>query len=349
MKITIPSRENQLIELENDRLKLQIDRELWSSSADQVSFEDYRNWRAQCLYASAEQGRLKELPPEVWLLILLEAPRTAIYCPCFSEFSALDWVELLKRHPQLAEFCEDFTLFLCDQITSIILSQPKLLCCFPAESVDWIALLQQDAETFAPLCPNWCFSAEEWGTLLAASPQLREYCDFKAWDASAWSIVLQSAPHLFQECPCVSEWGTLQWNELLAKQPQLAAYCRCWKNLSITEWAELLSVQPRLISYCPKTRPPAMLVGFLISSPESEDCIKDWSCFSLYDWLLMLRRCRELEPYCHCWERFPVSYWWNLLFHQPDYIERCPVINQFSEEDWQLLCRKHPLLKKYRS
>ena len=92
-----------------------------------------------------------------------------------------------------------------------------------------------------------------------------------------------------------------------------------------------------------------MLVGFLISSPESAVCIKDWSCFSLYDWLLMLRRCRELEPYCHCWERFPVSYWWNLLFHQPDYIERCPVINQFSEDDWQLLCRKHPLLKKYRS
>ena len=92
MIITIPSPETQSIELENDRLKLQIDRELWSSSTDQVSFEDYRNWRAQCLYASAEQGRLKELPPEVWLLILQEAPRTAIYCPCFSEFSALDWV-----------------------------------------------------------------------------------------------------------------------------------------------------------------------------------------------------------------------------------------------------------------
>ena len=226
MKITIPSRENQLIELENDRLKLQIDRELWSSSADQVSFEDYRNWRAQCLYASAKQGRLKELPPEVWLLILLEAPRTAIYCPCFSEFSALDWVELLKRHPQLAEFCEDFTLFLCDQITSIILSQPKLLCCFPAESVDWIALLQQDAETFAPRCPDWRFSAEEWGMLLKASPQLRVYCDIKAWDASAWNIVLQSAPYLFQECPCVSEWRTWQWTELLIRQPQLAAFCR---------------------------------------------------------------------------------------------------------------------------
>ena len=349
MKITIPSRENQLIELENDRLKLQIDRELWSSSADQVSFEDYRNWRAQCLYASAKQGRLKELPPEVWLLILLEAPRTAIYCPCFSEFSALDWVELLKRHPQLAEFCEDFTLFLCDQITSIILSQPKLLCCFPAESVDWIALLQQDAETFAPRCPDWRFSAEEWGMLLKASPQLRVYCDIKAWDASAWSIVLQSAPHLFQECPCVSEWGTQQWSELLAKQPQFAAYCHCWERFSIDEWQSVLSVQPRLISYCPKPRPPAILVGFLVSSPESAVCIRDWSCFSLHDWLLMLRRRRELEPYCHCWERFPVSYWWNLLFHLPDYIERCPVINQFSEEDWQLLCRKHPLLKKYRS
>lgn len=208
MIITIPSPETQSIELENDRLKLQIDRELWSSSTDQVSFEDYRNWRAQCLYASAEQGRLKELPPEVWLLILQEAPRTAIYCPCFSEFSALDWVELLKRHPQLAEFCEDFTFFLCDQITSIILAQPELLCCFPAESVDWIALLQQDAETFAPRCPNWRFSAEEWGKLLATSPQLRDYCDIKAWDVSAWSIVLQSATHLFQECSCVSEWGT---------------------------------------------------------------------------------------------------------------------------------------------
>ena len=144
----------------------------------------------------------------MWLLILQEAPRTAIYCPCFSEFSALDWVELLKRHPQLAEFCEDFTFFLCDQITSIILAQPELLCCFPAESVDWIALLQQDAETFAPRCPNWRFSAEEWGKLLATSPQLRDYCDIKAWDVSAWSIVLQSAPHLFQECSCVSEWGT---------------------------------------------------------------------------------------------------------------------------------------------
>ena len=87
--------------------------------------------REKRLHIAAEQGRLKELPPKVWLLILLEAPRTAIYCPCFSEFSALDWVELLKRHPQLAEFCEDFTLFLCDQITSIILSQPELLCCFP--------------------------------------------------------------------------------------------------------------------------------------------------------------------------------------------------------------------------
>ena len=57
MRITIPSVEVQFIELENDRLKLQIDQELWSSSADQVSFEEYRNWRAQCLYATAKQGR----------------------------------------------------------------------------------------------------------------------------------------------------------------------------------------------------------------------------------------------------------------------------------------------------
>ena len=55
MIITIPSPETQSIELENDRLKLQIDQELWSSSADQVSFEEYRNWRAQCLYATAKQ------------------------------------------------------------------------------------------------------------------------------------------------------------------------------------------------------------------------------------------------------------------------------------------------------
>ena len=335
MTITIPSPENQLIELENDRLKLQIEKELLSSSTHSPSFSEHYSMREKRLHIAAEQGRLKELPPEVWWLILMDAPQTAVYCPCFSEFSGWEWVELLARYPQ--------------QIFEIVSAQPELLCRFPAESIDWVSLLQLDEEIFVQSCPDWRFSAEEWGTLLAASPQLREYCDFKALDASAWSIVLQSAPHLFQECPCVSEWGTLQWSELLAKQPQLAAYCRCWKNFSINEWAELLSVQPRLISYCPKTRPPAMLVGFLISSPESAVCIRDWSCFSLYDWLLMLRRCRELEPYCHCWERFPVSYWWNLLFHQPDYIERCPVINQFSEEDWQLLCRKHPLLKKYRS
>lgn len=349
MTITIPSPENQLIELENDRLKLQFEKELLSSSNHYLSFSEHRSMREKRLHIAAEQGRLKELPPEVWWLILMDAPQTAVYCPCFSEFSGWEWVELLARYPQLAEFCEDFNIFLWPQIFEIVSAQPELLCRFPAESIDWVSLLQLDEEIFVQSCPDWRFSAEEWGTLLAASPQLREYCDFKAWDASAWSIVLQSASHLFQECPCVSEWGTLQWSELLAKQPQLAAYCRCWKNFLITEWAELLSAQPRLISYCSNPKHPTIQAGFLAGSPESAAYIKDWSCFSLYDWLLMLRNSRDFELYCNCWERFPVSYWFNLLFHLPDYIERCPVINQFSEDDWRLLCRKHPVWKKYRS
>lgn len=349
MIITIPSPENQLIELENDRLKLQIEKKLLSSSTNYPPFSKHRSMREKRLHISAEQGRLKELPPEIWWLILMDAPQTAIYCPCFSEFSGWEWVELLARYPQLAEFCEDFNIFQWPQILEIVLAQPELLCCFPAESIDWVSLLQQDAETFAPRCPDWRFSAEEWGMLLKASPQLREYCDFKAWDASAWNIVLQSAPHLFQECPCISEWGTLQWSELLIAQLQLAAYCQCWERFSIDEWKSLLSIQPRLIFHCPNPEHPTVLAGFLAGSPESAVCVKDWNCFSQYDWLFMLRTSRKLEACCPCWECFSISHWWNLLYHQPGYVERCPVINQFTEEDWRLLCRKYPVLKKYRS
>ena len=41
MTITIPSPENQLIELENDRLKLQIEKELLSSSTHSPSFSEH--------------------------------------------------------------------------------------------------------------------------------------------------------------------------------------------------------------------------------------------------------------------------------------------------------------------
>lgn len=349
MTITIPSPSTQLVDLENERLKLQFNRELLSSSTSFASFSEHCCMRTKRLHTSAEQGRLKELPPEVWWLILMQDPQTAVYCPCFSEFSGWEWFELLARFPQLAEFCEDFSIFLSDQITEIVLAQPQLLCRFPVESVDWIALLQQDADAFASLCPDWRFSAEKWGRLLEVSPQLRDYCDFKTWDKSTWNIVLQSAPHLFQECPSVSEWGTREWTELLIRQPQLAAYCQCWEKFSEAEWQELLSVQPRLISYCPNPKHPTIQAGFLAGSPESADWHKDWDCFSLHDWLIMLRNSHNFEPNFNRWGRFPVSYWWNLLFHQPDYAERCSVIDRFSKDDWQLLCRKHPVLKKYRS
>ena len=161
--------------------------------------------------------------------------------------------------------------------------------------------------------------------------------------------MLQSAPHLFQECPCISEWGTLQWSELLIAQLQLAAYCQCWERFSIDEWKSLLSIQPRLIFHCPNPEHPTVLAGFLAGSPESAVCVKDWNCFSQYDWLFMLRTSRKLEACCPCWECFSISHWWNLLYHQPGYVERCPVINQFTEEDWRLLCRKHPVLEKHRS
>ena len=132
MIITIPSPENQLIELENDRLKLQIEKKLLSSSTNYPPFSKHRSMREKRLHISAEQGRLKELPPEIWWLILMDAPQTAIYCPCFSEFSGWEWVELLARYPQLAEFCEDFNIFQWPQILEIVLAQPELLCCFPA-------------------------------------------------------------------------------------------------------------------------------------------------------------------------------------------------------------------------
>ena len=177
MTITIPSPENQLIELENDRLKLQIEKKLLSSSTNYSPFSKHRSMREKRLHISAEQGRLKELPPEVWWLILMDAPQTAVYCPCFSEFSGWEWGELLARYPQLAEFCEDFNIFLWPQIQEIVLAQPELLCRFPAESIDWLSLLQQDAETFAPCCPDWRFSAEDMGNALesisAASGILR--------------------------------------------------------------------------------------------------------------------------------------------------------------------------------
>ena len=131
MTITIPSPENQLIELENDRLKLQIEKELLSSSTHSPSFSEHYSMREKRLHIAAEQGRLKELPPEVWWLILMDAPQTAVYCPCFSEFSGWEWVELLARYPQLSEFCEDFNIFLWPQIFEIVSAQPELLCRFP--------------------------------------------------------------------------------------------------------------------------------------------------------------------------------------------------------------------------
>ena len=72
MTITIPSPENQLIELENDRLKLQIEKELLSSSTHSPSFSEHYSMRERRLHIAAEQGRLKELPPEVWWLILMD-------------------------------------------------------------------------------------------------------------------------------------------------------------------------------------------------------------------------------------------------------------------------------------
>ena len=350
MKITIPSVDMQFIQLENERQRQQIDGEHDSAlSETSESREEYQRRKAQRLYASAEQGKLAGLIPEVWLLVLLESPQTAVYCPCFSVFSAQDWVELLKRRPQLAEFCEDFNIFLYDQIMEVISAQPELLCRFQPEVIDWTVLLQKAPETFAPLCCNWHFSAEEWGRILKASPQLQKYSRPEEWNEQEWNTVLQSAPQLIHDCPCISQWGERQWSELLAQQPQLAGFCPCRDRLSPETWRELLAIRPRLIFYCPNPEHPAVLAGFLAGSPESAVCVKDWNCFSLYDWLFMLRTSCKLESRCPCWERFSIPHWWNLLFHQPDYVERCPVINQFTKDDWRLLCRKHPVLEKYRS
>lgn len=350
MKITIPSVDMQFIQLENERLRQQIDLEHYSAlSETSESREDYQLRKAQSLYTSAQQGKLAGLIPEIWLLVLLESPQSAVYCPCLSAFSAQDLVELLKRHPQLAEFCEEFHIFLYDQIMEVVLAQPELLCRFQPEVIDWAVLLQKAPETFAPLCCNWHFSAEEWGRILKTSPRLQKYSRPENWDDQEWNTVLQSAPHLLQECPCISQWGERQWGELLARQSQLAGFCPCRERLSPETWRELLAIRPRLIFYCPNPEHPAVLVGFLAGSLESAVCVKDWNCFSLYDWLFMLRTSRKLESYCPCWERFSIPHWWNLLCHQPGYAGRCPVIERFTEEDWLLLCRKYPELKKYRS
>ena len=205
--------------------------------------------------------RLKPKKPE-W--VLCHQPGLWSHSP-FHDFDSLEWSQLIREQPTLAEKCPWDRLNFIRPWRDSLLLHPEVVL---AHREDWAPFHHvggYSPEDLAPLIarkPELCeevdltaFGAKEWITILMSQPQLIERCDVGRIFRDPPVTLLAAHPELagrfdWSKCSQVSEFFDLpSWPELFRKftreQPELADVLI--KNCSPEDWEHLLPKYPEYL------------------------------------------------------------------------------------------------------
>lgn len=112
------------------------------------------------------------------------------------------------------------------------------------------------------------------------------------------------------------------WCYLLSLRPEFSPFC-IWDRLTGEDWSFLLISQPQFAEFC------------------------DWGKLDGDDWGHLLAVHPQFAHRCD-WGKLTGTYAWiELLFHQPQFVDHCPVLDQFQGLTWALLLITRPDLAKY--
>ena len=193
------------------------------------------------------------------------------------DFDALDWLEILKKQPQLFSECpatvrlptdEDpyGKYFTFSNWLELLIEQPDLEDKMPwgeepsveedyDENIEqWLRLIAAQPRFEGRL--DWsratnCNNGEIWKDLIKSNPKHAKVCPWSKFTPLDWWPIFKYCPQCFNECECPDKVPARAWAYLLCNRPELADKFDRWNEITVPEWASLLHYQPSLRYKCP--------------------------------------------------------------------------------------------------
>ena len=252
--------------------------------------------------------------------LLAEQPQFIYQCSCLELIDGNDWVQILKKQPQLADKCDWEKLDGADWC-KLLMEQPQF-----ADKCDWkkIDIHTRNVYGESAVC-----------NLLISQPQLIDkincLADFSSYE---WHSILRKQPQLADKCDwtALDDLDDLAWRRLLEEQPQFADKCN-WQKLDETYCVEFLRNNPSFIDSYLQTRP--LSYELLKIFPELKGRFS-WHSLNIADWIDILKEHPEFENIFisyQKWEKIDGNQWCSLIIARPYFAAKC-IWQKLNEYNW---------------
>lgn len=216
---------------------------------------------------------------------------------------------------------------------------------------NWETILLNDRdEDYCNICDEYkgfeLLNSSNLEKLLLTTDRKKFYKYFDKYDSwkmifgNSWINLIRSDESFFKECEDHEgfiNFDQFDWAELAvmdSKYIELLNKYDVWNKFNGYSWADLLIAYP-----------------YMIKDDEKYSITKKINEYGKFLWFKLLMFNSNYIKYCNqynAWESFFKEYWVEILIKYPELINKCKIMNEFSESDWNRIIKYQPTLaRKY--